>query len=154
MPHKDLRRARAGGSSLIPTSTGSAKAIIKIFPELEGRLDGMAVRVPLLTGSLVDFVFTPEKETNVEEVNRVLKEAAEEGPLKGILGFEEKPLVSSDYCGDDRSGIVDALSTMSVGDKLFKILIWCVFFGSRYFCVGIAVCANSAYFVFACASQV
>lgn len=108
----------------------------------------MAVRVPLLTGSLVDFVFTPGKETNVEEVNRVLKEAAEGGPLKGILGFEEKPLVSSDYCGDDRSGIVDALSTMSVGDKLFKILIWCVFFRSRDLCLRLSRCELTPHILF------
>lgn len=122
-PHKDLRRARAALSSLVPTTTGSATAIIKIFPQLEGRLNGMAVRVPLLTGSLTDFVFVPGRPTSVEEINSILKEYSE-GALKGILGYETKPLVSTDYCGNQLSGVVDAPSTMAVGGNLIKLYIW------------------------------
>lgn len=122
-PHKDLRRARAALSSLVPTSTGSATAIIKIFPELEGRLNGMAVRVPLLTGSLTDFVFVPARPTSVQEINEILKKYSE-GTLKGIMGFETKPLVSTDFCGNELSGIVDAPSTMEVGGNLVKLYIW------------------------------
>ncbi|WP_257386289.1 ArsJ-associated glyceraldehyde-3-phosphate dehydrogenase [Tahibacter caeni] len=122
-PHKDLRRARACGSSLIPTSTGSATAIAQIFPELAGRLDGHAVRVPLTNASLTDCVFEVERPTNVGEVNALLKAAAD-GPLRGILGYEERPLVSIDYRGDPRSGIVDALSTMVVNGTHVKIYAW------------------------------
>ncbi|WP_404415184.1 ArsJ-associated glyceraldehyde-3-phosphate dehydrogenase [Marinospirillum sp.] len=122
-PHKDLRRARACGMSLIPTTTGSAKAITAIFPELEGRLNGHAVRVPLANASLTDCVFEVEKATTAEEVNRLLKEAAE-GELHGILGYEEKPLVSIDYKGDPRSAIVDALSTMIINETQVKIYAW------------------------------
>jgi len=121
--HKDLRRARACGDSMIPTSTGSAKAITKIFPELEGKLNGLAVRVPLLNGSLVDFVFEAQRETTAEEINGFFK-AASEGPLKGILGYEERPLVSIDYRNDPRSSIVDAPSTMIVDGTQVKILAW------------------------------
>jgi glyceraldehyde 3-phosphate dehydrogenase len=121
--HKDLRRARACGQSLIPTSTGSAKAITKIFPELEGKLNGLAVRVPLLNASLVDFVFEAKNKTSVKEVNSVLKMASK-NELKGILGFEERPLVSVDYTGDKRSSIIDALSTMVVDDTQVKVLAW------------------------------
>lgn len=122
-PHKDLRRARACGSSLIPTSTGSATAIAEIFPELKGRLNGHAVRVPLTNASLTDCVFEVERPTTVEEVNRLLKAAAD-GPLQGILGYEERPLVSIDYQGDPRSSIVDALSTMVVNGTHVKIYAW------------------------------
>lgn len=122
-PHKDLRRARACGSSLIPTSTGSATAIAQIFPELKGRLNGHAVRVPLTNASLTDCVFEVERTTTVDEVNALLKAAAE-GPLRGILGYEERPLVSIDYRGDPRSGIVDALSTMVVNGTHVKIYAW------------------------------
>ena len=122
-PHKDLRRARACGSSLIPTTTGSATAIAEIFPELKGRLNGHAVRVPLTNASLTDCVFEVERATTVDEVNGFLKAAAE-GPLKGILGFEERPLVSIDFKGDPRSGIVDALSTMVVNGTHVKIYAW------------------------------
>ena len=101
-PHKDLRRARAAGMSLIPTTTGSATAIGLIFPELQGRLDGHAVRVPLLNASLTDCVFELARATTVEEVNGLLRDAAE-GPLAGILGYEERPLVSVDYVNDPRS---------------------------------------------------
>lgn len=122
-PHKDLRRARACGSSLIPTSTGSATAIAEIFPELRGRLDGHAVRVPLTNASLTDCVFEVERATTVAEVNRLLKAAAE-GELKGILGYEERPLVSIDFLHDPRSGIVDALSTLVVNGTHVKIYAW------------------------------
>ncbi len=122
-PHKDLRRARAASLSLIPTSTGSATAIGLIFPELAGRLDGLAVRVPLLNASLTDCVFEVARETSVAEVNGLLRAAAD-GPLRGILGYEERPLVSVDYKDDPRSAIVDALSTLVVGGTQVKILAW------------------------------
>jgi glyceraldehyde 3-phosphate dehydrogenase len=122
-PHKDLRRARAAGLSLIPTTTGSATAIGLIFPELEGRLDGLAVRVPLLNASLTDCVFEVARPTTVGEVNGLLRAAAE-GPLAGILGYEERPLVSVDYKDDPRSGIVDAPSTMVTDGTQVKILAW------------------------------
>ena len=122
-PHKDLRRARACGMSLIPASTGSATAIAEIFPELKGRLNGHAVRVPLANASLTDCVFEVERATTVEEVNRLF-EAAAAGPLAGILGYEERPLVSIDYRTDPRSSIVDALSTMVVNGTQVKIYAW------------------------------
>ncbi|HIK45655.1 MAG TPA: ArsJ-associated glyceraldehyde-3-phosphate dehydrogenase [Leptolyngbyaceae cyanobacterium M65_K2018_010] len=122
-PHKDLRRARATGLSLIPTTTGSATAISLIYPELKGKLNGLAVRVPLLNASLTDCVFEVERPTTVEVVNQLLKAAAE-GPLQGILGYEERPLVSVDYKDDPRSAIIDALSTMVVDDTQVKILAW------------------------------
>jgi glyceraldehyde 3-phosphate dehydrogenase len=121
--HKDLRRARAASLSLVPTSTGSAKAITEIFPELEGRLNGLAVRVPLLNASLTDFVFEAARETSIEEVNAELREAAG-GPLSGILGFETLPLVSADYEGDTRSSVIDGPSTMVVDGTQVKILAW------------------------------
>ena len=123
-PHKDLRRARAASLSLIPTTTGSATAIGLIFPELQGKLDGLAVRVPLLNSSLTDCVFEVERATTVEEVNGLLREAAASGPLAGILGYEERPLVSVDFKGDPRSSIVDALSTMVTDGTQVKILAW------------------------------
>lgn len=122
-PHKDLRRARSCGSSLIPTTTGSATAITEIFPELKGRLNGHAVRVPLTNASLTDSVFEVEKPTTAEAVNALLKAAAA-GELKDILGYEERPLVSIDYRTDPRSGIVDALSTMVVNETQVKIYTW------------------------------
>ncbi|HWH32963.1 MAG TPA: ArsJ-associated glyceraldehyde-3-phosphate dehydrogenase [Egibacteraceae bacterium] len=122
-PHKDLRRARAASMSLIPTTTGSATAIGRIFPELQGRLDGLAVRVPLLTGSLTDCVFEVERATDAEEVNGLLRAAAA-GPLEGILGYEERPLVSTDYRTDGRSAIVDAPCTRVVGGTQVKVLAW------------------------------
>jgi len=121
--HKDLRRARACGQSLIPTSSGSAKAIIQIFPELEGKLNGMAVRVPLLNASLTDLVIETSRTVTEEEINAYLKAAAE-GELKGILGYEDRPLVSVDYKDDPRSGIVDGLSTMVIDGTQLKVLIW------------------------------
>jgi glyceraldehyde 3-phosphate dehydrogenase len=122
-PHKDLRRARAANVSLIPTTTGSATAIGLIFPELEGKLNGLAVRVPLLNASLTDCVFEVARETTVEEVNGLLQAAAS-GPLAGILGYESRPLVSVDFKDDPRSGIVDALSTMVTDGSQVKILAW------------------------------
>jgi len=122
-PHKDLRRARAASLSLIPTTTGSATAIGLIFPQLEGRLNGLAVRVPLLNASLTDAVFEVSRPTTIAEVNGLLRRAAE-GPLAGILGYEERPLVSVDYKGDPRSAIVDALSTMVTGGTQVKVLAW------------------------------
>ncbi len=122
-PHADLRRARAASLSLIPTTTGSATAIGLIFPELEGRLNGLAVRVPLLNASLTDCVLEVERSTTAEEVNDLLRAAAA-GPLAGILGYEERPLVSVDYKDDPRSSIVDALSTMVVNGTQVKVLAW------------------------------
>jgi len=122
-PHKDLRRARACAMSLIPTTTGSATAIIEIFPELTGKIDGHAVRVPLANASLTDCVFEVSRPTSVAEVNGWLREAAE-GELAGILGYEQRPLVSIDYKTDPRSSIIDALSTMVVNGTQVKIYAW------------------------------
>ncbi|MDT3709986.1 MAG: ArsJ-associated glyceraldehyde-3-phosphate dehydrogenase [Pseudomonadaceae bacterium] len=122
-PHKDLRRARASGMSLIPTTTGSATAIAEIFPELRGRLNGHAVRVPLANASLTDCVFEVERATTIEEVNQLLKASAE-GELQGILGYEERPLVSIDYRTDPRSSVIDALSTLVVNGTQVKIYAW------------------------------
>lgn len=121
--HKDLRRARACGQSLIPTTTGSAKAITKIFPELEGKLNGLAVRVPLLNGSLTDFVFESNTATDAEQVNALFKAAAESS-LKDVLGYETRPLVSADYTNDPRSAIIDAPSTMVINGTQVKVLAW------------------------------
>ena len=121
--HKDLRRARAAGESIIPTTTGAAKAVSKVLPQLEGKLNGFALRVPTPTVSLVDLVCELKKPATVEEINVAFKEASE-GSMKGILGYSEEPLVSVDYKGDERSSIVDGLSTLSMGDKMFKILSW------------------------------
>jgi glyceraldehyde 3-phosphate dehydrogenase len=122
-PHKDLRRARSSLMSLIPTSTGSATAIGFIYPELQGKLNGIAIRVPLLNASLTDCVFEVERATTVEEVNMLLK-AASDGPLAGIMGYEERPLVSVDFVNDPRSAIVDAPSTMVIDGTQVKILAW------------------------------
>ncbi len=122
-PHKDLRRARSTLMSLIPTTTGSATAIGMIYPELLGKLNGLAVRVPLLNASLTDCVFEVARPTTVTEVNQLLETAATT-TLQGILGYEERPLVSVDYCRDPRSGTIDALSTMVVDDTQVKILAW------------------------------
>ena len=122
-PAKDLRRARSALNSLIPTTTGSATAITLIYPELKGRLNGHAVRVPLLNASLTDCVFEVARETSAEEVNAMLKAAAE-GPLAGILGYEERPLVSADYTNDTRSAVIDAPSTMVVNGTQVKIYAW------------------------------
>ena len=122
-PHKDLRRSRACGMSLIPTTTGSAKAITQIFPELTGKLNGHAVRIPLANASLTDMVFELERTTTEEEVNQLFKDAST-NELKGILGYEEKPLVSIDYRTDPRSSIIDALSTMVVNGTQLKLYAW------------------------------
>lgn len=122
-PAKDLRRARSALTNLIPTTTGSATAITLIYPELKGKLNGHAVRVPLLNASITDCVFEMARETTVEEVNGLFKAAAE-GPLKGILGYETRPLVSSDYTNDQRSGIIDAPSTMVVNGTQLKVYAW------------------------------
>ena len=119
----DLRRARSCSQSLIPTTTGSAKAIGMIFPELQGKLNGHAVRVPLLNGSLTDAVFELKRSVTVEEVNRAFEEAAN-GPLRDILGYETRPLVSVDYVNDSRSAIVDGLSTMVVNGTQLKVYAW------------------------------
>ena len=122
-PQEDLRRARAASQSLIPTTTGSATAIGLIFPELQGKLDGLAVRVPLLNASLTDCVFEVSRPTTVDEINGLLETAAQD-ELAGILGYEERPLVSVDYRGDPRSGIVDAPSTMVTDGTQVKVLAW------------------------------
>lgn len=123
-PHKDLRRARASSLSLIPTTTGSASAIALIYPELQGKLTGLAVRVPLLNASLTDCVFEVQRQTSAEEVNAAFKAAAGAGRLERILGYEERPLVSVDFKDDTRSAIVDALSTMVVDGTCVKVLAW------------------------------
>ena len=123
LPHKDLRRARAAGLSMIPTSTGAAKAVALVIPELKGKFDGISVRVPTPNVSLVDVVMNVEKETTTEEVNRVLKDAANE-ELKGILAFSEEPLVSIDFRGNPNSSIVDAENTKVIGGTAIKILAW------------------------------
>ena len=122
-PHKDLRRARSALPNLIPTTTGSATAITMIYPELAGKLNGVAVRVPIVNASLTDAVFEVQQETTVEAVNQLFKQASEQD-LAGILGYETRPLVSSDFVNDPRSSIVDALSTMVVDGKLVKVLAW------------------------------
>ena len=121
--HKDPRRARSALNSLIPTTTGSAKAVVQIFPELEGRINGHAVRVPLLNASLTDIVFDATKDVTPEEVNAAMQKAAD-GALAGIMGYEERPLVSCDFTDDDRSTIVDAPSTMVVNKRQVKIYAW------------------------------
>jgi glyceraldehyde 3-phosphate dehydrogenase len=122
-PHKDLRRARAAALSMIPTSTGAAKALKLVIPEMAGKLDGFAVRVPTPNVSVVDLVALVEKKATKEEVNAALKAASESGPLKGYLGYEENELVSSDFKGDPRSSIVDSLCTLTVGN-LVKVVSW------------------------------
>jgi glyceraldehyde 3-phosphate dehydrogenase len=123
-PHKDLRRARAAALSMIPTSTGAAKALKLVIPEMAGKLDGFAMRVPTPNVSVVDLVAQVEKKTSKEEVNAALKKASQEGPLKGYLGYEEEELVSADFRGDSRSSIVDAPMTLVVGGTLVKVISW------------------------------
>ena len=123
-PHKDLRRARAAALSMIPTSTGAAKALKLVIPELAGKLDGFAMRVPTPNVSVVDLVVFVDKKTTKEEVNAALKAASESGPLKGYLGYEEQELVSSDFKGDSRSSIVDAPMTLVVGGNCVKVISW------------------------------
>jgi glyceraldehyde 3-phosphate dehydrogenase len=123
-PHKDLRRARAAALSMIPTSTGAAKAVYLAIPELKGKLDGFAIRVPTPNVSVVDLVVLTEKQTSVEEVNAAMKKASLEGPLKGYLGYDENELVSCDFRGDSRSSIFDAPLTRVVGGNLVKVIAW------------------------------
>jgi len=123
LPHSDLRRARAAAQNIIPTSTGAAKAVGQVLPALQGKLDGMAMRVPVIDGSVVDLVATLKKNTTVDEVNAALKAAAE-GPMKGILQYSEEPLVSSDVIGNPHSSVVDGLSTMMVADNMVKVVSW------------------------------
>ncbi|TFH93966.1 type I glyceraldehyde-3-phosphate dehydrogenase, partial [Porphyromonas levii] len=122
-PHKDLRRARAAAESMIPTTTGAAKAVALVLPQLKGKLNGMAVRVPTPTVSITDLVCEISKEATAEEINAAFRKAAE-GELKGILGYSDEPLVSIDYRGDERSSIVDGLSTMVSGKNLVKVVAW------------------------------
>ena len=124
MPHKDLRRARAAALNLIPTTTGAAKAVGLVLPELNGKLNGFAMRAPVTTGSVVDLVFTPSKPADAEAVNAAMKAAAE-GPLKGILAYTEDPIVSTDIVGDPHSSIFDAGQTMAIGDGgMIKVVTW------------------------------
>jgi glyceraldehyde 3-phosphate dehydrogenase len=124
MPHKDLRRARAAAVNLIPTTTGAAKAVGLVLPELNGKLNGLAVRAPVITGSVVDLVFTPSRATDADAVNAAMKEAAE-GPLKGILSYTEDEIVSTDIVSDPHSSVFDAGQTMAIGDgKMIKVVSW------------------------------
>jgi glyceraldehyde 3-phosphate dehydrogenase len=123
LPHKDLRRARAAALNIIPTTTGAARAIGNVLPELKGKLDGIAFRVPVPTVSVLDLICEVKKETTKEEVNYILKKASQTERLRGILGVEDAPLVSSDYIGNSYSAIVDALSTMAIGN-LVKVVAW------------------------------
>ncbi|MEO6577377.1 MAG: type I glyceraldehyde-3-phosphate dehydrogenase, partial [Candidatus Limnocylindria bacterium] len=121
--HKDLRRARSAGQNIIPTTTGAAKAVALVIPELKGRFDGFALRVPTPTVSIIDFVAITEKPVTAEAANDALRTAAD-GPMKGLLGYEEEELVSMDFKGDERSSIIDAASTMVTGDNLVKVIAW------------------------------
>jgi glyceraldehyde 3-phosphate dehydrogenase len=123
LPHKDLRRARAAAENMIPTTTGAAKAVAMVLPELKGKLDGLAIRVPTPNVSIVDVVLELEKNVNVSDVNRTLKQAAE-GPLSGIMGYSEKPLVSTDYIGNPSSTTIDALLTLVIDKNMIKIVSW------------------------------
>lgn len=123
-PEKDLRGARAAALSIVPYSSGAAKALGKVIPELDGRLTGYSLRVPVPVVSIVDLTVTLERDVTVEEVNNAFREAAAAGPLKGILGYSDEPLVSSDYQGDPRSSIIDGLSTLVIGGNMVKILAW------------------------------
>ncbi|MCO5216063.1 MAG: type I glyceraldehyde-3-phosphate dehydrogenase, partial [Thermomicrobiales bacterium] len=123
-PHKDLRRARSAALSIIPTTTGAARAVALVMPELKGKFDGFALRVPTPTVSIVDFVVNTTQPVTREAANAALLAAAETDELQGILGYSEEPLVSTDYRGDSRSSIVDALSTMVQGDHMLKVVSW------------------------------
>jgi glyceraldehyde 3-phosphate dehydrogenase len=123
-PHKDLRRARAAAINMIPTSTGAAKALKLVIPELAGKVDGFSMRVPTPNVSVVDLVVWVDKKTTKEEVNAALRKASESGPLKGYLGYEENELVSSDFKGDGRSSIVDSLMTLVVAGNCVKVISW------------------------------
>jgi glyceraldehyde 3-phosphate dehydrogenase len=124
LPHKDLRRARAAAVSIIPTSTGAAKAVSEVIPALKGKFDGLALRVPTVDVSLVDLTLTTEKPVTVESINAAMKQAASSGPLKGFLEYTEEPLVSSDYIGSAASSVFDATQTKVMGDKFAKVFAW------------------------------
>ncbi|HEY7463285.1 MAG TPA: type I glyceraldehyde-3-phosphate dehydrogenase [Candidatus Limnocylindria bacterium] len=121
--HKDLRRARSAGQNIIPTTTGAAKALALVIPELKGKFDGLSLRVPTPTVSIIDFVAVTSQPVTTESVNQALREAAD-GPMKGLLGYTEEPLVSMDFKGDERSSIIDGASTMVTGDNLVKVVAW------------------------------
>jgi len=123
MPHRDMRRARSGVNNIIPTTTGAARAVALVLPQLQGRLNGFSMRVPVTNVSVVDLVAQVGRKVTGEEINEALKEAAE-NELKGIMAYSELPLVSSDYNGDTHSSIVDALSTMAIGDDMIKVVAW------------------------------
>jgi glyceraldehyde 3-phosphate dehydrogenase len=123
-PHKDPRRARSAAYNIIPTSTGAARALALVIPELQGKFDGTSLRVPTATVSIIDFVVETEKPVTVESVNDAFKQAAQSEQMQGILGFSDEPLVSSDFRGDSRSAVVDGLSTMAIEDNLLKVLAW------------------------------
>ncbi len=124
LAHKDLRRARAAAVNIIPTTTGAAKLVGKIIPEVDGKMDGISLRVPTATGSITDLVVEVEKNTTPEEVNAAFKKAADDGPMKGILGFTDEPLVLMDFVGDSRSSIIDGLMTRVMGGNMIKVLAW------------------------------
>jgi len=123
-PHKDLRRARAAALNLVPTSTGAAKAIGLVIPALDGKLNGIAVRAPVPTGSVVDLVFTAVRDTTVEEVNEAVKSRADSGPLEGILQYNEDPIVSTDIIGSAYSSVFDSPLTMVIDKRLVKVVAW------------------------------
>ncbi len=124
LPHKDLRRARAAAVNIIPTTTGAAVAVTKVLPELEGRLDGMAMRVPVSDGSVVDLVVTLDRAVTKDAVNAAVREAASKAPLQGVLEYSEEPLVSSDIIGNPHSSVFDAMSTTVLGDRMVKVVAW------------------------------
>jgi glyceraldehyde 3-phosphate dehydrogenase len=124
LPHEDLRRARAASVNIIPTTTGAAVAVTKVLPELQGRLDGMAMRVPVSDGSVVDLVATLERDVTKEDVNQAMRTAAGKAPLKGILEYSEEPLVSSDVIGNPHSSVFDAGSTSVMGKRMVKVVSW------------------------------
>ncbi len=124
LPHKDLRRARAASVNIIPTTTGAAVAVTKVLPELEGRLDGMAMRVPVSDGSVVDLVVTLDRPVTKDAVNAAVREAASKAPLQGVLEYSEEPLVSSDIIGNPHSSVFDAMSTTVLGDRMVKVVAW------------------------------
>jgi glyceraldehyde 3-phosphate dehydrogenase len=123
-PHKDPRRARSAAQNIIPTSTGAAKAVSLVIPELKGKFDGTSLRVPTATVSVIDFVVETERNASVESINDAFRKAAQSEQMQGILGYSDEPLVSSDFRGDSRSAVVDGLSTMAMGDNLIKVLAW------------------------------
>ena len=124
LPHKDLRRARAAAENIIPTTTGAAKAVGKIIPELKGKINGMAIRVPVKDGSVTDFVAVLKKKATIDEINAAFKKAAAQGPMKDILEYTEDPIVSTDIIGNPHSCIFDATATMVIADNMVKIVGW------------------------------